>query len=375
MAREYGGTTEVTVMMALFQTRSGIDAEIATTHKKGERKAEAGDVKIHSFQSCLGEYKFSWPLATWLRKNVKNYDVIHTHSIFCFSNLPAAYYAKKFGVPLVFSPHGTLYKWSLEAKKRWIKRIYLFLFKKYELGGIIHFATENEKQNIGLKTLKNGCYVLPLGIDTQKQSDYLGMEKFYDLFPFAKGKKVILYLARIHPKKGLDVFLLKIADILKENPDWVIVVAGYAKEKDFLKKLKKLVSDFDLQKQVFFLEEVDELVKQSLFQYSDVYTLPSHTEDFGISTIEAMSAGLPALISENVGTSDYIRKGNAGIIYTLDKNSICRAFKEIMDDEKRKKKSENAKKLALDIYDWRKITKRQIEIYENIIEKTSYKKV
>lgn len=361
----YGGPSKAIIEMTKHLKKQGIDCEIATTHFYNEKPLKSKYVKTHSFKSYLGEYKASPKLFYWLSKNIKKYDLIHIHSVFCFPTFIAARIAIKNKKPYIVRTIGQLYKWTLENRNKTIKKTYLKLLerKTLEKANRIHFTTEDEKNNIELKLNNKKSYILPLGTEPDKQ---ITKKKFNELFPELKNKEIILFLSRIHPKKGLDILIPPLKEFL--NNKRILVIAGGGK-KEYIKKLKEIIKRNNLEKNIIFLGPVKGEKKSAIFQHSEFFILPSHTENFGISVIEAMNAKTPVLISENVGIANDIKKENAGIVFQLNEKSIEKPIKVAINEKKKIEKiKRNALKMIKEKYTWNKIAKEQIKIYRNIIK-------
>lgn len=361
----YGGPSKAVLEMCKYQNKFGIKSEIATTHFKNEKLSQPKNVKVYSFQSKLGEYKYSPKLKEWLKKNIQKYDIIHIHSVFCYPTHLASRLAKKYKIPYIIRTIGQLYPWCLKNESKLKKLFYFKIMEKNNLekADALHFTTEDEKKNLGLWVNYKSSFILPLGIEKSKK---LNKREFKKSFPEISNKKIILFLSRVDPKKGLEKLIPSISNLLKKQKDLVLVIAGNGR-KDYINKLKDLIRRYDLQKKIIFVGSVKGKNKNLLLQNSNLFILPSKSENFGISVIEAMQAGLPVAISDKVGIKEEIKKSDAGLIFPLKKARISDSIRKLINNEElRKRLSKNAKKLIKEKYDWNKITKEQIEIYKKI---------
>lgn len=362
IAKEEGGPSKAVIEMCKEQNKQGIKSDILTTHKNNKRKVK--NQKVYSFKSYLG-YKYSPKLKKWLKNNISGYDLLHIHTVFCYTTYLAAKQARRTNTPYIIRTIGQLYPWCLNQKKL-KKKIYLELIerKNLENASLLHFTTEDEKENMGIN-IENDSYILPLGI---KKTEKIRKEKFNELFPKLKDKKIILFLSRIHPKKGLDLSISSLERILKNKKEWVLVIAGDG-PKRYVKKIKNLVEKLDLVEKVKFTGFVGGDKKQALLQNSEIFILPSHSENFGISVIEAMQSGTTVATSNNVGVYKDIKKENAGEVFSLDEKEIRESIRKLINNSKiRKKQGKKGKKIVKEKYSWNKITKKQINIYKNIIK-------
>lgn len=361
----YGGPGKAVLEMSEALNRAGIQSEIATTHFKNEKFDNKIQSKIYSFRSFFGEYKYSPGLKKWLKQNISMYDIIDIHSIFCYSTKLAASISKRYNKPYIIRTIGQLYPWTLNNKSL-KKQIYLSLFEMHSLknAAAIQFTSKNEKDNIAI-SLNNKKFILELGVNSYRK---ISKKKFYDLFPEFKSKKIILFLSRIHNKKKPELLIEAANELLKTNDNLILVIAGSGK-KNYIESLKKLIIKKDLKEKVIFTDYLDGIKKNSLLQHALVFVLPSCTENFGIAVIEAMEAGIPVLISENVGISEEIKKRKAGLIFKLDSNEITDCIKSIISNRKlRRTLIKNAKAMVKKNYNWTKIIRKQIKIYREILK-------
>jgi len=393
--KKYGGPSYAVRAMVRFQNEAGIRADIATTYKKRvesrkskvERKSEETALnntdgeqivkdgqslasgRIFSFLSCLGEYKFSMALCIWLNQNIQAYDLVHIHSMFCFSSVAAATIARKASIPYILRPLGQLYPWALANRSSIKKRIYLTLFeaKTVQCSSALHFTSQHEKDNYGLCGVMPKSYLLPLGVQPGVK---LSSEAIRSLWPEFASKKIILSLSRLHPKKGLHLLIPWLSSFLNEknHEDWALVIAGSGCL-DYLKKLNALVSNYRLSGKVIFLGDVSGARKEALLQLCDLFILPSQSENFGIAVAEALSAGSPVLISDQVGLASDVVHSQSGLVFSLNGESFSKQFGQLIKNpDFRAKCAANAKNFAQKQYGWDDITQKQITLYEQIIK-------
>lgn len=359
----YGGPSKAIIEMCEALSKVGVECDIATTHFSGETKILARETRVYSFKASSGEYKFSLGLYLWLKKNIKNYDLVHIHSVFCFPTFIAARIASQNKVPYILRTIGQLYPWVLANRSSFFKKIYLGLIEKktIDMARFLHFTTEDEKNSIGVKINNKKNFVLPLGVNIPKK---IHKTKFEEFFPELKNKKILLFLSRIHPKKGLELLL----NSFDKKTDLTLVVAGSGNE-EYVSKIKRIAQKLNIKNQVKFTGHISGKRKLALLQNSVAFILPSYTENFGISVVEAMASGVPILISKNVGLSDDIEKNEAGITFNLDINSIRKSIEKIKNNGKILKMKKNGLKLVQEKYNWKKIAREQVKIYERIINK------
>ncbi len=354
--------------MASAQALSGNTVSIAATNV-GYHDFKINDaVNLHLYSSQLEPWYFSIPMMQALPKLIKQADIVHLHGIWDYPCLAAALICRPFKVPYVISPHGMLDPWSL-SQNRWKKAFYLFLFGQTMVDGAkrVHFTSEGERSRCALPIALAKTFVAPLGLSKTTCRDLPAPRAFEDQFPRLKDARIILFLARIHPIKGLDILLPAIAELLKKHEEWVLVLAGGG-ENGYINVVKEQIKSLGLEKSVLMTGHVHGEVKTSLLKLAKVFVLPSHSENFGVSVIEAMQAGLPVVISDQIAIAADVLKYQAGLVFALDPDDIReKVEKVITDTDLQRKLGSNGKRLVGEVYDWDKITPRQIEIYQTIL--------
>ncbi len=372
--KRYGGTSRAVIDLSSALTTSGALSDIATTRYPDEDPADIDCLsKVHAFVACGGEYKYSSSLKRWLCEYVPDYDVVHIHSLFCYSTTIAAKLAFRHGVPYIFTPHGMLYPWSLNTKGRLKKRMYLeFVDRRLlERASTVHFTCEHERSNLGLKLTHDRTIVMPniLDLDVPKGP----APNISGYFPRLDQKKIALFLSRIHPKKGLDILLRAMQPLLKAGDFWVLVIAGDG-DPHYVRSIKRLSEQLGLAENVYFVGHVDGDQKTALLSASEFFVLPSYTENYGIAVVEAMQAGLPVVISKEVGIADEILQSGAGFVCAPDVRGLTDSIRVMMsDDALRARMAEKANAYARGRSDNGSLVRKYLLLCESLVKKSDPK--
>ena len=216
----------------------------------------------------------------------ERFDVIHGQCIWEHLFHQMRLVADKCHIPFILTPRGTLEPWSLQQSK-WKKKIARWLYQDNDLKhcACIYATAEMEAQHIRELGFKNPICVIPNGIETEG-------------YPCRKDasmvKKQILFLSRIHPKKGIEILIDTFSRIHRDFKDWNLVIVGNG-EDNYRKSLNDKVRKLSLKDKVQILAPVFGEAKMKLYQESSVFCLPSYSENFGMVIAEAMSCGVPAI--------------------------------------------------------------------------------
>lgn len=248
------------------------------------------DMNLHALDGTSAKVHFL-PLS-YKKKELESYvkeegfDVIHGQCIWepLFHQMRVI--ATKNNIPFILTPRGTLEPWSLQQKK-WKKKIARWLYQDNDLRrcACIYATAEMEAKHIRELGFKNPICVIPNGIET-------------DGYPCRKDpsvvKKQILFLSRVHPKKGIEVLIDAFSRLHRDFQDWIVVIVGNG-EADYRQSLCNRVTELGIKEKVMILPPVFGEAKLKLYQESSVFCLPSHSENFGMVIAEALSCGVPVI--------------------------------------------------------------------------------
>jgi poly(glycerol-phosphate) alpha-glucosyltransferase len=334
-----------------------------------------------------------------LQKHVlqDNYDLVHQHGIWQFISLAAAQWQKKSGRPHLISPRGMLDAWALK-NSAWKKRIAGWLFENEHLrrATCLHALCESEAQSMRAYGLKNPIAIIPNGIDLPSlvESSELRVEgSIFDRFD--QGRKVLLHLGRIHPKKGLVNLLRAWKQTLNSQPStlnsWVLAIAGWD-QGGHEAELKRLCDEMGIawgdvrtggttgqqdngttgqrsvvsgQWSVIFLGPQFGENKSACYCDCDAFILPSYSEGLPMVVLEAWAYGKPVLMTQECN----LREGfvaNAAIRIEPSAESIARGLRELFQtpSAERQALGDNGRALVAEKFTWPKIAADMKSVYE-----------
>lgn len=377
VAPSYGGPSQAVLEMVRSLISHGIGAEIVTTDADGRRNLKVlwgkkilyQGAPVYFFPRTLrAEYKFSWPLTQWLRRNIQNYDLLHLHSIFCYPTAIAAHYARKFRTPYILRPAGMLEDWSLNQKS-FRKRLYLNLIENKTLGSAaaLHYTSGEEKRVSERLAFSRRGVVVPLGIDLDLQSQKVERGTFKRKYAIPPGKKLIVFLSRLHPKKGLEFLADALSKLHFLRDDFIFVIAGKG-EARYESSLKRRVRERGLQSETLFTGFLEGKEKQALLRDADLFVLPSHQENFGFAAVEAMAEGVPVIVSDRIDLAAEIKEFGAGVTVPREIGPLTAAIHDLLNDEqKRNRMGEKGRDMVLKKFDRRKMAENLLALYQDIL--------
>ena len=249
--------------------------------------------------------------------------------------------------------------WSL-AQGRLKKAAWMRLVERANLDGAatIHFTSEEERVAATRYTGTVPCAVIPLGVDIPdvrrpKQQ---------------AGRKNILFLSRLHPKKGLEILIGALGKLQRERDDFALVIAGTG-EPAYEQRLRRLVADTGLASTTTWCGFVEGIEKDELLNSADIFALPSYQENFGIAIVEAMAHGTPVVISDRVNIHRTVSENGAGIVVGTDGDSLASAIRRLLDDDVlRTQCGENAVATVSRHFSWDTVGQELITLYQRCKE-------
>lgn len=354
----------------------GVSVDVATTDDNGAgqlavplgRPVVEEGVTYWYFPRQTSFYTVSWPLYQWLDAHISDYDLIHIHALFSFPATAGAVWAARRGVPYLVRPLGVLNTWGIRNRHPFLKRVSLCLVERRILANAAaaHFTSEQERCEAELVAPGTRSVVIPNPVATVEVDRKAQMGVLLSRYPGLFGKRVILFLSRVDPKKGLDLLLHGFAKFRAARPDVALVVAGNGNER-FVSRLREQAQRLGVQRDVVWAGFLEGEEKRGLLAGSDVFILPSYSENFGIAVVEAMASGLPVIVSDQVSIHHDISRAGAGLVIRCDATEVQQALIRILDSEPlQESMSRNARRLATE-FSPEAITARLLEVYESLI--------
>ncbi|PZU96674.1 MAG: glycosyl transferase family 1 [Pseudanabaena sp.] len=379
-----GGPSQAVIQMVRALRSQGVDTEIATTNDNGkdlldvplnqltEDLGEYGNVPIRFFArfspnlNAVREFAYSWDLTIWLWRNIAKYDLVHVHAIFSYPSTIAMAIARLKKTPYINRPLGQLCTWSLQQSKL-RKQTYLNVIERENLlhSKSLHFTADQEKAEFEQLGLNIPSFVLPHGVHTPNLIANAQVQ-VRETLKIPDDRPIILFLSRIHPKKGLEYLISALADL--QEYKFALAIAGDG-EPEYVHKIKDLLEVHNLSDRTHWLGFVKGETKNLYLQGADLFALTSHSENFGIAAIEALAAGTPVLITDGVAIAPMVKDQECGYVTTLDAEAIKISLQSFFDDFLPEQTAQNRSRLQQVInqnYSWQSISDRLTKIYQKL---------
>jgi glycosyltransferase involved in cell wall biosynthesis len=377
-AWSYGGPPRIVYELCKKLVKRGHKVTVFTTdafnaqNRVKETQEIADGIEVRRFRNLSNYIAFhhriflSPGMPAVLRREIRNYDILHLNDFRTLQNLTAFNNAYKFGVPYVLQANGSLP--NIISKQR-LKSTFDILFGRR----ILHNATKliavnptevEQYKSYGIDPKR--ISLIPYGINLEEFEKLPPRGNFREKYGLPMKDKVILFLGRLHKIKGIDLLINAFAGITKDFSNIKLVVAG--PDDGFLPELRKLVAELELSEKVIFTGPLYGEDKLAAYVDADVYALTSSYEIFGISILEALSCGTPVVITDRCGIADII-KDKAGLVVPYDVKLLQDSLRKILQDElKRKQYARNGKTLVSKNFCWCMIAEKMEKVYQECLD-------
>jgi glycosyltransferase involved in cell wall biosynthesis len=347
----------------------GVTAHIVTTNADGQGQLDVetgqwtgyrGVPTLFFTKSFSEAYKYSRALGYWLERHVTDYDLVHIHAIFSYATLAAGRCCIDRNIPYIIRPLGSLDPWSMR-RKRLLKSglLRLGLSRILRQASAIQYTSKLEQQAAeSLMSLGSGRVVANAVSPLSEEI----VEPDYENY--------ILYLGRLHEKKKLPLLIERFA-AARSNPAMegmmlVIAGSGELKVEQQLRQVCRLHNCEDI---VAFTGWIEGAEKTGLLHNAHLVVLISENENYGISVVEAMSAGIPVLINRGVYLYPDVIEADAGWVNMEDTNLSADLVEAIENKDASARKAANAMRLVTEKFSWPVVSSRMLSLYHDVLGK------
>ncbi|RZT18921.1 glycosyltransferase involved in cell wall biosynthesis [Mycobacterium sp. BK558] len=316
---EYGGPPVVVAQLSRNLSQLGHTVDVATLDSPADRWLEKLPGRVEALGPAANTYGYSLRLKRWLIGNASAYDAVVVHGIWRYESRVVRQVCARRGIPYFVFVHGALDPWFKKRypKKHVKKWVYWQLSEYWSLkaAAAVLYTQELERQlaKESFRPFNFREAVLPLGIDEPPGSAGAQRQGFFATYPALADKRIILFLGRLHPKKGCDILLKSFSAVASLDPTAHLVVAG-PDDGSTLQNLKALSRELDIQDRISWLGMLTGDLKWGAYHSADVFALTSHSENFGIVLAEALACGLPVLTTDKVNIWCEIQESGGGLI-------------------------------------------------------------
>jgi glycosyltransferase involved in cell wall biosynthesis len=317
-----GGPPEAVRQLVRAYLAVGAEIELVCLDNPDEPFLAGIPCPVHALgQSFLGRFALSPRLWRWLDDNAARFDGIIMNGIWTFPGVAVRLAARRAGKPYGIFIHGALDPWfNREYPLKRIKKLIYWPIQYAVLrdARVVFFTTETER-DLALTSFQPSKWdsvVVPYGINDPDQlikETGQQVEQFHRSLPQLHGRRYLLFLGRIHEKKGCDLLLRAFAKVAASQPEVDLVIAG-SDQVGLQAQLQQLAGQLGIAGRVHWPGMIGGDVKWGALRACEAFVLPSHQENFGIAVVEALAAGRPVLISNQVNIWQEIECDKVGLV-------------------------------------------------------------
>lgn len=368
----FGGVPYSTFHLSKALVSGGASVKVLTTDRNGrqrlnvatDRWTEYDGIPVWYARTAPGPLLFARSTRRVLREELPAVDcVIDSATLWTDVGLAAWRAERRIGKPSITYVRGLLDPWAL-AFRPWRKRLAWFLWSKRMLddASAIVALSEAERRDIANMGVSSRIHVIPNGA-TLESGGPAPRDLVDATFPGLKGRRYVLFLGRVHDKKGLEILIPAISDLVQTASDVTLVVAGpidpgYAAR---FRELSRLLDG-----RIIVTGTVDGTLKTALLTCAHLFALPSHGEGLPVAVLEALLCGCPVVISAQCNLPE-VEQAGAGYVVETNRKQFVDAMRALLDDEPgRREMSARARMLAQSTFDWEIIGARVLSLCEQV---------
>jgi glycosyltransferase involved in cell wall biosynthesis len=314
-----GGPPEAVRQLARAYLSIGVEVEVVCQDPPNAPFLSEVTFPVHALgQRWLGRFGLSPRLWRWLHQNASRFDGIVMNGIWVFPDVAVRSAARRSGKPYAVFPHGALDPWF--NKKYPLKHLKKLLYWPFQYPVLrdaraVLFTTATERDLASTSFRPNRWNSLPVsyGISEPGGNPALQIETFLSSVPQLRDRRYLLFMSRLHEKKGCDLLLHAFTQLAAEFPQVDLVMAG-PDQVGLQGKLQQIAAEKGFGPRVHWPGMLTGDRKWGALRAADAFVLPSHQENFGIVVAESLAAGRPVLISNQVNIWPDIVADGAGLV-------------------------------------------------------------
>jgi len=360
-----GGAGNATLyLLKEFSKHKNIEIDLVTS-STGEYQVKkfSSNISVHYLNIQKGKnfqhqtnrelLLYSWKAYQYCRKLVKDkkYDLIHA-----FFGIPCGIIASKLGLPYIISLRGSDVPGHNENFNK-VHQIFGYWEKKaWQNACSVITNSEDLKRTAVMADFRHDIDVIENGVDCNFFKPVKQRKK-------RENKIKILTVGRLNKIKNINLIITALKGL-----DASLTIVGNGPE---LENLKLLTAKLNLQNKVKFLGQQPQEKLQKIYQCHDVFVLVSKNEGMSNTLLEAMSSGLPVVVTRTGGSTKLVQ-GNGFIVNAKNKKELQKALSVfITNREKVEKMAEISRKLSKDL-SWKKVAESYLNVYSHIVPSTAH---
>lgn len=335
-----------------------------------DRLGDGYDLQVHKTK-WLHSFAYSSTLAKAIRSAAESSALVHLHTLWTYPTYCAARICRKLDVPYVVASHGMIDPNSLE-RKRLKKRVYgrICEWPNLRRAHAMIYTHDEERRlaESAVSGLPRG-FVVPLGADDPPQASRTELAgRFFAQYPQLREKDLIVFLGRMHPKKGLDLLIPAFANLVSSHARAHLLLVGPG-DATYVSEINRRIEALGLAQRVTVTGPLAGESKWQALAASQVFVLPSYQENFALTVVEAMRIGVPVVLSKRVNIWRNVTDTGAGLACELTLDGVAGPIMQLLtDNELRTQCGASGERLAATQFNWDRCVAGTEQVYHTLLE-------
>jgi glycosyltransferase involved in cell wall biosynthesis len=344
-----GGTTNHVFSISRVWSRLGHECHLLSLDPPDSPSVAASPMPTIALGSQDGNFRFlrrfipfarygyTPALGRWLRANAEHYDAIILNGLWNYTSFGTWLTVRMLNVPYYVCPHGMLDPWLRKwSPMHHVRRLIFWRFFERRVvrdSQGIFFACEEEKELADGSFLCDGKYdgfVSWYGVEEPDGDPDVQKAAFLARYSKLRGRRFVLFLGRIHPKKGIDLLVKAFLQLSEEFPDLDLVIAG-PDDIGLGSRLRRLAANAGVERRIHWTGMLGGNEKWGAFRAAEYFVLPSHQENFGISIVEAMAAAVPVLVTKRVNIWREVEISGGGVATDDTVDGVATGLRDLLN--------------------------------------------
>jgi glycosyltransferase involved in cell wall biosynthesis len=326
-----GGPIESIRQSSAALRRRGHEVEIISLDAPDDSWVRGSSLPVHALGPGAGSYGYSARFSDWIKQRRSDYDAVIVHGVWQYSSFGVWRALAGTPTPYFVFPHGMLDPWFKRTYPlKHIKKLLYWPWGEYRVlrdAAAVLFTSEEERRLARGSFALYRCNEKVVNYGTAAPPDPEGArEKFFEIFPHLRQQPFLLFLGRLHEKKGCDLLIEAFSQHKNSSGSPIhLVVAGPSSDDGYLRRLRQMSADSG--DAISFPGMLTGDVKWGALSAAEAFVLPSHQENFGIAVVEALACGTPVLISNKINIWREIEADGAGLVENDDLAGVSNLLK------------------------------------------------
>ena len=317
---ESGGPIEALLRISEVLIRDGHEIEVASLEMEQEAAKRKFPFPVIGLGSGVGRYRYNPRLTSWLNRHSGRFDAVILHGLWNYSSVGSWRALRHKNTPYYIFAHGMMDPWFREKYplKHFLKQVFWWTAEGRVLRDAVGVLFTCEEERVRASHVFRGHpykeQVVLFGTSDPQGDPNKEKGAFVSAFPALRDKRYLLYLSRIHPKKGCDLLIRAFAECSAQLPINLDLVVAGPDQVGWIPELQALARKLEIADRIHWPGMLTGELKWGAFRLAEALILPSHQENFGFVVAEAMACSTPVLISDKVNIWREIVESRAGLV-------------------------------------------------------------